>query len=213
MNPRRRKEKPLRRRPLEGKAVPPSLIRAARIGLFLALPLLAHVLFPIASSDIEVEVREGEISDQEVIAPFTFPVRRDPGELERARAEAARAVPPVLDLDPAVAEEAVQKLHRLGRELSRPPSEDLPPEELRASFERLFGLGLSVETIAYLRTADGQALLSEVADYLGRALSSGIVDEGTVAVFAGHDVVNVRRGTTDFYRPADEVLMTLPAGD
>jgi len=202
----RRKERSLRRRPLEGRTAPPWLILAGRIGFFLAIPLLAHILFPLTSDEVKVAVREGEISDEEVVAPFDFPVRRDAGELDRARAEAARAVPPVFDVDVALATEAVQKLHRLGRELVRPPSEGLPAEELRASIARLFGIQLSPESIAFLRTPEGKAVLDQATQFLEQGLSTAIVSDDAAAILGAHDVINARRATSDYYRPSSEIL-------
>jgi putative nucleotidyltransferase with HDIG domain len=202
----RRKAGTLRRRSLEGKTAPAWLILAGRIGFFLTIPLLAHTLFPLAGGEVRVNVREGEVSSEEIVAPFDFPVRRDPAELERMRAEAARAVPPVLDVDVMVADEAVQKLHRLGRELVRPPSEGLPPEELRDSIARLFGINHSPESIAFLRTDEGRALLEQASNFLAKTLSNAIVADDAAAILGSHDVVNARRATSDYYRPSSEVL-------
>jgi putative nucleotidyltransferase with HDIG domain len=202
----RRKERVKRRRSHDGRTQPRWLILAARTALFFAVPLLAHLLFPLATEESVRQIREGDISEKEIIAPFTFPVRRDPTELERARSEAARAVPPVLDFDVNLAGEAVQKLHRLGRELQRPPSESLPIGELKSSLARRYGLELSAETIALLRTAEGQRVLDQGAQSLGRMLNRTIVDSEVAAILVTHDVVNIRRGSSDFYRPSSEVL-------
>lgn len=202
----RRKDRTLRRRPLEGRTPPRWLGYATRIGLFLSIPLLAHFLFPPTTGELLIAAREGETSEKEIIAPFTFPVRRDPGELERARAEAARGVPPALDVDMALAGEAMQKLHRLGRELLRPPSEGPPVINLQATLERRLGLRLSSSTIEFLRTAEGQAVLDQASHFLGQTLARAIVDDDVAAVVTAHDVVNARRGTSDFYRPSSDIL-------
>ncbi len=207
MNRPRRRDRTLRRRPLEGRTPPRWLVLLARVLLFISIPLLAHFLFPLASDEFSADFREGDISEREIIAPFTFPVRREGAELERARAEATRAVPPVLDVDAAMAGEAMQKLHRLGRELVRPPSEGLPIEELRSSLERRFGLRLSPQTIEFLRTTSGQSVLDQASRFLGQTLSKAIVNSEVAAILVTHDVVNARRGTSDFYRPSAEILI------
>ncbi len=201
-----RKDRPLRRRIVEERETPRALVIAVRIALLLAVPIVVHVLFPLERDQAEVQVRLGEISQAEVIAPFSFPIRRDPIDLERARTEAGRAVPPVLDLNTTLATESTQRLRRLGRELMRPPSENLPPEELRAALERALGVGLSRKSVEFLRTPEGQQLIDQASSYLEQALSMPIVEAGTEVLIAGHDVVNARRGTTDFYRPAAEVM-------
>ncbi len=199
------KEKPLRRRLLEEREMPRALVVAARIGLFFVVPVVAHILFPLGRDMVEVNAREGEISAEEVIAPFSFPIRRDAKELERARDEAGRAVPPVLDVDATHASRSVQKLRRLSRELMRPPSENLPPEELRASLQRSLGINLSPASLAFLRTPPGQEVIDLAASYIDTALSAPIVESGVAPYIAGHSVINARRGTSDFYRPTDEV--------
>ncbi len=204
------KEKQLRRRLLDDREMPRALRIGLRTALFLVVPLVAHLLFPLADEEIALDLREGEISEKEVIAPFSFPIYRESSELERARAEAARAVPPVLEFDPALATGAAQKLRRLGRELVRPPSENLPPAELGAALERALGVSLSQGSLAFLCTREGQATIAEAAAYVERALAVPIVDPAAAPLLAGHDVVNARRGAGDFYRPAAEVT-TVPA--
>jgi putative nucleotidyltransferase with HDIG domain len=53
-------------------------------------------------------------------------------------------------------------------------------------------------------------VLDQATEYLGRVLRTAIVDAEAMAALSGHDVVNARRGATDFYRPTSD-LMTLTA--
>src|SRR5687767_5037125 len=179
---------------------------ALRAGLAGGLLLLVHILFPVTDEDVSMPVREGEISEREVIAPFSFPIRRDPAELERARAEASRAVPPVLELNPQLADEAMQRLHRLTRELERPPSQKAHIEELRLAVERALGVSFTRRTFEFLSSPAGPPLIAEASRFLSELLVRPIVNPDVALSLAGHDVVNVRRGTTDFYRPAADVL-------
>jgi putative nucleotidyltransferase with HDIG domain len=200
------KSRPFRRRLLDDKPMPRAVGIALRAGLAGGLLLLVHILFPVTAEDVSMPVREGEISEREVIAPFSFPIRRDPAELERARAEASRAVPPVLELNPQLADEAIQRLHRLARELERPPSQKAHIEELRLAVERALGVSFTRRTFEFLSSPAGPPLIAEAGRFLSELLVRPIVNPDVALSLAGHDVVNVRRGTTDFYRPAADVL-------
>jgi putative nucleotidyltransferase with HDIG domain len=195
------------RRRLEEKPLPRAAEIALRALLLIGILLLVHLLFPVTDEEPSLAVREGEISEHEVIAPFSFPIRRDPAELERARGEAARAVPPVLDMDKSLVEDALQRLRRLDRELDRPPSEQLSPAELRPSVERTLGMTFTPEAFQHLASPSGRALVDRAALFLEDLLSHPIVTPDVAASLAGHDVVNVRRGATDFYRPATDVIV------
>jgi len=194
------------RRRLEEKPLPRSAEIALRVLLLVGILILVQVLFPVTDDETSISVREGEISQREVIAPFSFPIRRDPAELERARAEAARAVPPVLDLDRTVGEEAVQRLRRLDRELDRPPSDVLPDEELRRGVERALGMTFTPKSFKHLAAPAGRTAIDRAVVFLDELMARPIVTPDVAASLTGHDVVNVRRGATDFYRPATDVI-------
>ena len=68
-----------------------------RAALAAAFVLLALLFFPRAESTKFAELKEGSISNQEIIAPFTFYVEKSEEELRAEREAARRAVLPVFN--------------------------------------------------------------------------------------------------------------------
>jgi hypothetical protein len=72
---------------------------AAKIGLALGLIVLLGLMFP-RGEEIEVDARVGAIwAQRDLIAPFSFPIIRDPDDYAEDVAEARRSVYPVFERD------------------------------------------------------------------------------------------------------------------
>ena len=71
---------------------------------------LLTAISPLPRSHEFSDLKPGTVSDREVLAPFTFLVRKGEEELRRDREEARRAVPPLLTYDPSVGEKELKRL-------------------------------------------------------------------------------------------------------
>ncbi len=67
--------------------------------------ILLNVIYP-QPKQVFAPLKEGDIAQQDIVAPFTFPVQKDPEQLKRERRKAIESVLPILDYD----EEKTQKL-------------------------------------------------------------------------------------------------------
>ncbi|RKY69641.1 MAG: hypothetical protein DRP97_05110, partial [Candidatus Latescibacterota bacterium] len=92
---------------------------AVRIGLGLFVVGLLTWLFPTRKTQEFSDLKEGMISDREVIAPFDFPIRKSAAELTRDREDARNRVPPVLRYDKTVKERALADLDSLFADVIR----------------------------------------------------------------------------------------------
>jgi putative nucleotidyltransferase with HDIG domain len=80
------------------------------LALFLVLSL---VLFPPAQKKRSIRLEEGDISDADIFAPFTFLVPLSDHEVQIARARAAVAIPPVYIRDDALTKQIPADLDSL----------------------------------------------------------------------------------------------------
>jgi len=87
-----------------------AFFRSALAGAFVLLTLL---LFPRAESTKFAELKEGSISNEEIIAPFTFYVEKSEEELRAERDAARRAVLPVFDHMDSIEVQQLNALHQL----------------------------------------------------------------------------------------------------
>ena len=93
--------------------------RLVRIVLGLIVVALLTWLFPTRKTQEFSDLKEGMISDREIIAPFDFPVRKSETELARDRKEARKRVPLLLRYDEAVETKALAALDTLFADVVR----------------------------------------------------------------------------------------------
>ncbi len=207
------KERSPRRTRRDAWRPPEPLARFIGVVLFLAVPVLGLLLFPLVERE-EVDVPiVGAISTREIIAPYDFPVHKDPAILQSEREEAAGAVPPVLVMDVAYEEEVDRKLTRLARELARPVPDQLPVEEFRDSVARQMGIQLSAASVETLRSDSLHAVIDSVHVAVVTLLRRGVMATEVAQVVSGKDVVELRRQSGDVYRPANSLTTVESALD
>ncbi|HUU26874.1 MAG TPA: HDIG domain-containing protein [archaeon] len=87
------------------------LFNGARLFLMLALVYLGLILTPGRHSiDPFFDIQVGTIAEQEVTAPFDFPIYKSETELEEERLEAAARVQPVLEFLPGAKDQVLQSV-------------------------------------------------------------------------------------------------------
>jgi len=184
-----------RRAPLDIELAPsrlPRLIRfhAVRWGCLLALAILTYLLFPVAGS-VDVPVLEsGEISPEEVIAPFDFVVEKTPDEIEREAAALEATIPPIFDYQSAVVDSVKARADSLFAALTAAPNID----SLTAALVNA-GLRLPPGEIEYLATAGRLAAFRNATTrLLERSLVEGVMAPGVERPIA-RDVIVRRNGS------------------
>ena len=141
------------------------------LGVLLGLAVLGASIFafPLRFGFQAPNFEAGQISEQEIIAPFSFEVPKPTEELDLERARAAQAVLPVFVLTrpDRTAEGAIARLeHGVGK------------RGRMAAIVDTLGLPLTVVTTRYLATPDsGMVVLLEAQRILAQAHSQWMVGE------------------------------------
>jgi hypothetical protein len=163
-------------------------VRAAVVVvLALGLPLL----FPGQEAPEQSRLEPGMVAPADQIASFEMPVPKPPEQLERERAIAERAVPPIFQFDPAAADSSEARvaafLEELGRALATSEDPQNPAvEQVLASYD----VSLGPAQLAYLDQPQNRR---EVRESLSRAfrelLPAGVASPQAISSFDQERVV------------------------
>lgn len=108
-----------------------------RLALGFVFILITLLLFPRAESLKFADFKEGSISNEEVIAPFTFRVQKNPDVLARERQDAKSKVLPVFTLNDSVLTNALGLLSDLRDSLHQAAQQSLSDSAVAVSIERI----------------------------------------------------------------------------
>jgi hypothetical protein len=145
--------------------------RAGRLALLAGFLAFASLLFPRDPSFEVTTLREGFPAKRDVIAPFQFSVLKDPRQLREEQALAARAVPLVYSVDPAVEPHVRGFLDslRAGGAGSGPAN--------GSALARLRSRGVSSDAIRLLGGPDGRRLALLAERIAEQAYAQGLISE------------------------------------
>jgi hypothetical protein len=174
---------------------------AARWGLLVALALATYALYPVAGG-FEVPLPEvGEVSDEEVLAPFDFAVRKSSAEIEREATTLSATVPPVYDFVEPVRDSVLARTERLFAALDSARSGD----SILGAAQR-FGIRLNPDEAQYV--LEGRRVprfRTGVRTVLRRELARGVGGPGTVES-EQHATLLIRRNGRERVVPRESVV-------
>jgi hypothetical protein len=159
--------------------------RSRRTMLLLGFLFFTCLLIPREPDFEVITLREGFPAKRDVIAPFQFYLLKDRALFHAEQATAARKVPPVYSVDPAVAPQVHAALDSLlGEDPKRAPSVG----------SRLQALGLSPSTLRVLTGSDGQRVMVLAQRIAEETYAAGLmaeIESGRLETDAG--AVSVQR--------------------
>ncbi len=163
-------------------------VHAVRWGLLVALAAGAYALFPVAGSFDAPVLEVGQVSSQEILAPFEFVVRKSSAELERESQALAATVLPVYEYRPTMLDSVIAQTDALFAALAAATG----PDGRLAAAQR-FGIRLTPEEAVYLggaRRLEGFRTSARVL--FRRQLPRGVPAANTVDAEQTRDIL-VRR--------------------
>ena len=203
-------------KPPDGSWPQGAFYHGTRIGLLVLLAAAITLLFPSDTSRT-VLYQEGDVSREDLAAEVGFDIPKDPVELERQRAEAAAAVPPVFLYEADTQDRIETRLNGFFDRIQeaveaggRPAVEDvLEMESLPSLVEKAdYFLGpielqaLRRESLSVVRQLVDRVLDS---DHEGAVLSAGRIHVWADGVESHLDAGELLWGT-DFYNAAVQAL-------
>jgi putative nucleotidyltransferase with HDIG domain len=141
---------------------------------------------------------EGEIAENDIIAPYRFPVYKESSELRLERKKAADKVLPVFERNETMEEIAADELRDFFGIISELALtyRDLPPAERVAYVEEL-NIDMDDDSLILLFTSDDtERLENEAIELQKTVLAEGVIDRETVRRKDLGDTVNLRAPRT-----------------
>ncbi|HYA52464.1 MAG TPA: hypothetical protein VEG33_14995, partial [Streptosporangiaceae bacterium] len=199
MNPRRPSRVQLE--PISGLWAERWTFHGARWGLLAALALITYALFPVARSVDTPVLDVGEVSPVEVLAPYTFPVPRSPGEVAQEAGALAAQVRPIYTYQRSVVDSVVAQVEALFTALDAASSDSARVEDARR-----FSIQLVPDEAHLLAQADRRAAFRRALVRLAQEeLVRGVPASGTVERELSRELV-VRRDGQERVVPRDSIL-------
>ncbi len=178
-----------------------------RVLVVAATAAAVPLLFPRNPLPETVDIEEGAVATEDVIAAFHLAVPKPEEQLSAERADAERAVPPIYVLEPDAADSALAGLREFFREADSVFSAEASDPEQSAARAFLASSGLSVSgtQIEYLSESRNRRALQTSVETAFAALLpagvAGILDAGGSSV--GQVMV---RGATNRVVPRDSIV-------
>ncbi len=148
--------------------------RARRIAVLIGFLVFSCLLFPREPAFEVATLREGFPARRDVIAPMQFYILKDRDRLRVEQASAARRIPPVYSVDPAVEPQTKALLDSLAG------ADELPPLSGRAGArmtQRLKALGVSSGTLRLLQGTEGRRIVVLARRIADQAYMAGLLPE------------------------------------
>lgn len=181
------------------------LHHGTRLALLFGVAFLIHLLFPVAPVPDFPELEEGMVAQEDIIARVGFPIYKADEGLAREREEAASAVAPIFDYEPAAVDTMLARIDALMERL-----------DAAASASRALAPTRVAEVLQAYTLQTSDALISELLDdgnreQLRRALEEAVREDLPRGVAASGDLrgnpaqIRVRRAGGDRILPRDSV--------
>lgn len=190
---------------------PRALFHGTRIAIGIALASLAYLLFPGAPAERVPVYDVGAVASSSVIAPFAFAVPKPPAELERERAELARAAEPIFAYSAATLDSSLTDLRRFAAAIEAAANDPDPRAALEAvrNAAAAFQVRLTPDEAAYLlRPAERAAILRAVGQVYERWSATGVAPSGVLDSVRGDVIVRAPGGER---RIRADAIMTFSA--
>lgn len=184
-----------------------ALHHGARLLLLLGLGILISLFFPPDSRLSLVRYEEGMVAEADVIAEIPFSVPKTPEELERDRAEASAAVPPIFVHRPQAVDTMTARLTRF---FTRADSAAAEADVAEAMQRYLARSGISTSPAQARLLADArtrQEIRTAALAAAARILPRGVVDASQPQLFTAGRVTVRREGGAEVQVPRDSLLI------
>jgi len=176
-----------------------------RVILTLITAAIISTLFPHSPLYQPIDMPKlGDISREDVIAPFTFPILKSDQELAKETAEVAATAPLVFDLDSKASQAKLSQLeeffHRVREEGETSLQDSLP------ALVRDYPLISQKAMETLLQREKGGKIEKEVKDLLGYLFSQGIVGSKKEALGEKRRLIIIRSGKEERELTPKELL-------
>lgn len=151
-------------------------------------------------------MREGEIASSDVIAPYNFSIPKSTEELAEERAEIAKRVLPIFELDNTVLKKVNKRIDDLKRTIdSLRASRHMKRDSLMHVIQRDYALGSDV--VKYLLDNNTRNIFKKLMMHMGDVYASGIIETKPT----GFRIITIISGDKEIVESIDELYSVAEA--
>lgn len=152
---------------------------------------LLNVIYPKPGSFF-TSMREGDIAQQDIIAPFTFPVKKDPEEIKRERKKAIESVLPVVDYDEDKTQDLVKKIENFFVILFERKEKTLDKSLKNMADD---GYNISKNTVTFLLRPEIREKREKLKEILFQPIEKGIIYDKSRIPYMKEKRISVRKSS------------------
>ncbi len=152
---------------------------------------LLNVIYPKPGSFF-TSMREGDIAQQDIIAPFTFPVKKDPEEIKRERKKAIESVLPVVDYDEDKTQGLVKKIENFFVILFERKEKTLDKSLKNMADD---GYNISKNTVTFLLRPEIREKREKLKEILFQPIEKGIIYDKSRIPYMKEKRISVRKSS------------------
>lgn len=152
---------------------------------------LLNVIYPKPGSFF-TSMREGDIAQQDIIAPFTFPVKKDPEEIKRERKKAIESVLPVVDYDEDKTQDLVKKIENFFVILFERKEKTLDKSLKNMADD---GYNISKNTVTFLLRPEIREKREKLEEILFQPIEKGIIYDKSRIPYMKEKRISVRKSS------------------
>ncbi len=165
--------------------------RIAVVTRLVVILALLNVIYP-QQRKVFTPLKEGDIAQQDIVAPFTFPVRKDSEQLRKERRRALEAVLPVIDYGEKKTQDLFGKIENFFVLLHETKEKTL---ETRLALLEDNGYAITKNTLLYLLRKEIQGKEERIKDIFFQPLEKGIIFDKSEIPFMKDKRVSVRKSS------------------
>ncbi len=160
----------------------------SKLFIIIGIILLLNIIFPPPAMPQRYDIAAGEIAPYDIIAPYDFFIPKTEQALAEERADIARRIPPVYELDNDKLNEVVQNIEGLERVIDSTRVMPVSRDSIILLVQKQYALNKGV--IAYLLRNNYRRILLQLRNSLAEVYARGIVDQKTtehriIAIISG----------------------------
>lgn len=152
---------------------------------------LLNVIYPKPGSFF-TSMREGDIAQQDIIAPFTFPVKKNPEEIRRERKKAIESVLPVVDYDEDKTQDLVKKIENFFVILFERKEKTLDKSLKNMADD---GYNISKNTVTFLLRPEIREKREKLKEILFQPIEKGIIYDKSRIPYMKEKRISVRKSS------------------
>jgi putative nucleotidyltransferase with HDIG domain len=171
----------------------------SKLLIFIGIILLLNIIFPPPAMPQRYDISAGEIAPYDIIAPYDFFIPKTEQTLAEERADIARRIPPVFELNNSKLDEVIQNIDGLEHAIDSIRKLPVNRDSIIHLVQKQYALNKGV--ISYLLRNDYKSILLRLRKSLAESYAKGIVDQKT----SDHRIIAITSGVQETVESLDRL--------